>query len=84
MGILSWLILGAVAGSIANAIDTRPSKGGILGSIVLGIIGAIVGGFLASTLLGIDVTGFNITSLIVSVVGALVMLWVGRMMSRSA
>ncbi len=83
MGILTWLILGAIAGSIANAIDSRPSKGGILGSVVLGIVGAIVGGFLASTFLGIGVSGFNFTSLVVAVVGALIMLWVGRMMSRS-
>lgn len=84
MGILTWIILGAVAGSIANAIDPRPSKGGILGSIILGIVGAIVGGFLAGTFLGVDVTGFNLTSLIVAVLGALLMLWVGRQMMRSA
>lgn len=84
MGILTWLILGAIAGSIANAMDSRPSKGGIIGSIILGIIGAVVGGFLSSVLLGIDVSGFNITSLIIAVVGSLIMLWIGRQMSNRA
>jgi uncharacterized membrane protein YeaQ/YmgE (transglycosylase-associated protein family) len=84
MGIFTWLILGAVAGSIANAMDSRPSKGGIVGSIILGIVGAVVGGFLASLLLGIDVSGFNVTSLIIAVVGSLIMLWVGRQLSNRA
>jgi uncharacterized membrane protein YeaQ/YmgE (transglycosylase-associated protein family) len=84
MGILTWLVLGAIAGSIANAMDSRPSKGGIVGSIILGIVGAMVGGFLASSLLGVDVSGFNITSLIIAVVGSLIMLWIGRQMSNRA
>jgi uncharacterized membrane protein YeaQ/YmgE (transglycosylase-associated protein family) len=84
MGILSWILLGAIAGSLANFIDPHPSKGGILGSIVLGIVGAIVGGWIGGTLLGLDVTGINITSIIVAVVGSLLLLLLGRMFMRRA
>lgn len=82
MGILTWLILGAVAGSLANYMDPHPSKSGILGSIILGIIGAMVGGWIAGTFLGVDVTGFNITSVIVAVLGSLLLLWIGRRFLR--
>lgn len=83
MGILTWLILGAVAGSLANYMDPHPSSGGILGSIVLGIVGAIVGGWIGGTLLGVDVTGFNLTSIIVAVAGSLLLLWLARMFRRA-
>lgn len=82
MGILTWIILGAIAGSLANFIDPHPSKGGILGSIVLGIVGAIVGGWIGGTFLGLDVTGLNVTSIIVAFAGSLLVLWLGRMFMR--
>ena len=78
MSILTWIIFGAVVGIVANMIDPRPSKGGLLGAIVLGIIGAIIGGFLGSLLLGVEVTGFNLSSLFVAVGGALLVLFVRR------
>ncbi|OGE24206.1 hypothetical protein A2688_03130 [Candidatus Daviesbacteria bacterium RIFCSPHIGHO2_01_FULL_38_8] len=83
MNILTWIVLGLIAGSVANLIDPRPSRGGLLGSLVLGIIGALVGGFLASLFLGVGITGFNLTSLIVATLGALLMLWIGRMLTRA-
>ncbi len=83
MGILAWIIFGAIAGTIANFVDPHPSKGGILGSIVLGVVGAFVGGWLGSTLLGVGVDGFNFSSFVVAVIGALIVLWVGRMLTRS-
>lgn len=82
MNLVSWVLLGLVAGIIANAVDPRPAKGGILSAMLLGIVGAFVGGFLASALLGIDVTGFNLTSIGIAVLGSLLMLWVGRMVGR--
>lgn len=78
MSPIAWIIFGLVAGTIANAIDPRQSSGGIIGAIVLGIVGAMVGGFLANILLGIDVTGFNLTSFIVAIAGSLLLLFVGR------
>ncbi len=82
MDILYWAIFGLIAGSIANYIDPRPSEGGILGSIVLGTVGAVVGGYLGSALFGVGVTGFNVTSFVVAVVGALVALFVGRQLMK--
>lgn len=83
MNIVGWIILGLVAGVIANMIDPRPARGGILGAIILGIVGALVGGFLGSVLLGVDVTGFNLGSILVAVVGSLLVLWIGRAVSRA-
>lgn len=82
MDILYWAFFGLIAGSIANHIDSRPSKGGILGSIVLGIVGAVVGGYLGSALLGVGVSGFNLTSFVVAVLGALIALFVGRQLMK--
>ncbi len=78
MGIIAWIVLGAIAGFIANLI--MGSRDGLLMMIVLGIVGAVVGGFIAGNLLGIaDVTGFNLTSLLVAVFGAVVVIAVARL-----
>lgn len=83
MNILAWILLGLIAGSIANMVDPHPSEGGFLGSIVLGVLGALAGGFLANLLFGLDVTGFNFTSLAVSTLGALLLLFLGRAIRRT-
>ena len=75
MGILSWILLGLIAGFIASKIMGTSSQQGMLMDIVLGIVGAIVGGVIFSAVLGTGVTGFNLWSLIVAVVGALVVVW---------
>jgi len=76
MGLLTWIILGLVAGVIANFL--MGGGVGLLGSIILGIVGAVVGGYLAS-LMGIgDVTGFNVGSIVISVIGACIVLFVVR------
>lgn len=84
MGIVAWIVLGAIAGFIANLI--MGSREGLVMMIVLGIVGAVVGGFIAGTVLGIaDVTGFNLTSLVVAVFGAIVTIFVARLfLSRGA
>jgi uncharacterized membrane protein YeaQ/YmgE (transglycosylase-associated protein family) len=76
MGVISWIILGLIAGFIASKILDRTGSGLIL-DLVLGMIGAAVGGFIFSGLFGMSgVTGLNIWSIIVSVIGAIVVLWV--------
>jgi uncharacterized membrane protein YeaQ/YmgE (transglycosylase-associated protein family) len=75
MGIISWIILGLIAGFIASKIVNK-SGSGLTTDIALGVIGAIVGGYLADAVLGIGVTGVNITSILISVVGACLVLWV--------
>jgi uncharacterized membrane protein YeaQ/YmgE (transglycosylase-associated protein family) len=78
MGIIAWIVLGAVAGFIANLI--MGGGEGLIMTIVLGIVGAMVGGFLAGTVLGIaDITGFNPSSLVVAVFGAIVVIFVARL-----
>lgn len=84
MDLLFWIVFGVIAGSIANMIDPRPSRGGILGSMILGIAGAVVGGWIGSALFGVGVSGFNLSSFIVAVIGALIVLWVVRALTRSS
>lgn len=78
MNILTWIIFGLVVGLVANLLDYSSSSGGILGSVVLGILGAILGGFLGDLLFGVGVTGFNLSSFIVAVAGALILLLISR------
>ena len=76
MGVISWIILGLIAGFIASKIVDRTGSGLIV-DLVLGMVGAAVGGFIFSGLFGMSgVTGVNIWSIIVSVIGAVVVLWV--------
>ena len=75
MSILSWILLGLVAGFIGSRIVNSEGQGLLL-DIVLGIVGAIVGGLLFSLFGAGGVTGFNIYSLIVAVIGSIVVLWV--------
>ncbi len=73
MGILAWIVLGAIAGFVANMI--AGGSEGVLGTILLGIVGAVVGGFIAGSVLGIaDITGLNGTSILVAIFGAVVVL----------
>lgn len=73
MSIIAWLVLGLIAGFIASKIVNRGGEGVVL-DIVLGIVGALVGGFLFSALGAAPVTGFNLYSVIVAVIGAIVVL----------
>jgi uncharacterized membrane protein YeaQ/YmgE (transglycosylase-associated protein family) len=73
MSILGWLVLGLIAGFIASKIVNHAGSG-VLMDIVLGIVGALVGGWLFATFGGMPITGFNIYSMFVAVVGAIVIL----------
>ncbi len=74
MSIIAWLVLGLIAGYIAGKIVNDSGQGFIL-NIVLGVIGAFVGGFIFRTFGGAPVTGFNIYSMFVATVGAVVVLF---------
>lgn len=73
MGILTWIIVGLIAGWLAGMV-MKGGGYGILGDIILGIIGAVVGGFLASAIFNIPnaTNGFNLTTLIVAFIGAVI------------
>jgi len=75
LSFLAWIILGLVAGFIGSKIVNKRGEGMFL-DIILGIVGAIVGGFLFSMFGAHGVTGLNIYSLLVAVIGAIVVLWV--------
>jgi uncharacterized membrane protein YeaQ/YmgE (transglycosylase-associated protein family) len=77
MGILGWIILGGLAGWIASMITRRNVQHGCMGNIIVGIVGAFIGG-LVMRLLGIDLNvnafGFNLSSFIVAIIGAVILL----------
>ncbi len=77
MGFLSWILLGLVAGFLASQV-MKGGRGGLIGDIVLGVVGAVLGGFLASTFLGLDVNGFNIQSILIAFVGACIAIGILR------
>jgi uncharacterized membrane protein YeaQ/YmgE (transglycosylase-associated protein family) len=73
MTLLAWVVVGAIAGFIASEI--MGTREGLVLMIVLGIVGAVVGGWVASDIFKIaDVTGINLTSVIVAVVGAVIVI----------
>lgn len=74
--ILLWIVLGGIAGWIASAITG--SKGSTFRDIILGILGAVIGGWIMNLLGQSGTTGFNLWSLLVSVLGAIVLIWIVR------
>ena len=82
MGIVSWIILGLIAGWLAGQV-MKGGGYGLIGDIVLGIVGAIIGGFLTGVFLGRDmISGFNIESVVVALIGAIILIAVSRAFSR--
>jgi uncharacterized membrane protein YeaQ/YmgE (transglycosylase-associated protein family) len=80
VGIIAWIVLGAIAGWITNMI--MGGGEGVIATIILGIIGAVVGGWLAGTVLKVaDVTGVNVESIVVAVIGAVIVVAVYRMVA---
>lgn len=82
MSILGWIILGGLAGWIASALTG--SREGLLMDIVIGIVGAFIGGFVFALAGGAGVTGFNLWSLCVAVVGAVILIVVVRALRKRA
>jgi uncharacterized membrane protein YeaQ/YmgE (transglycosylase-associated protein family) len=82
MGIIAWIVLGLVVGAVAKLIMPGKDPGGLIVTCLIGIAGAVVGGYL-STMLGFGkVTGFNIPSLVIAVAGALVLLAAWRFLKK--
>ncbi|SER28103.1 GlsB/YeaQ/YmgE family stress response membrane protein [Neolewinella agarilytica] len=74
MGILSWIILGLIAGAIAKYIHPGPDPGGWLASLIIGVVGAMVGGFVFNLVGMSGASGVNLWSIIVATVGAVICL----------
>ena len=83
MGILAWIVLGLVAGALAKLIMPGEQGGGIILTIVLGVVGALVGGFLGTYVFGFgDISGFDVRSIAIAVGGALLALVVYGFVAR--
>jgi uncharacterized membrane protein YeaQ/YmgE (transglycosylase-associated protein family) len=80
MTILVWLVLGLIAGFLASRLMGAGGYG-LIGDIVVGVLGSIVGGWLATQLLGLDVTGLNATSVAIAVAGAIILIVIFRALS---
>ena len=79
VGIIAWIVLGAIAGFLTNMI--MGGGQGVIATIILGIVGAVVGGWLAGTVLGVaDVTGINVESIVVAVIGGIVVVALYRLL----
>lgn len=81
MNIILWIIFGAIVGWLASVI--MGSGHSIVWDIILGIIGALLGGFIMNALGSPGVTGFNLYSFIVAIIGAMIIIWIGRMFHRN-
>ena len=82
MGILAWIVVGLIAGFLASQV-MRGGGYGLVGDIIVGVVGALIGGFLASTLLNMPnaVNGINVTSILVAFVGAVILIAILRAVS---
>ncbi|MBK7199990.1 GlsB/YeaQ/YmgE family stress response membrane protein [Candidatus Amarolinea dominans] len=82
MGILAWIVVGLIAGWLASQV-MRGGSYGVIGDIILGVVGAVIGGFLAANLLNMPdaVNGINVTSILVAFVGAVILIAILRMVS---
>ncbi len=79
---IAWIVIGALAGWIASMIMGKNSEMGAFANIIVGIIGAFVGGFVLNMLVGVGFTGFNFWSLVVATLGAVILLWIIRLIKR--
>ncbi len=81
MGILAWIVVGLIAGVLAKLIMPGDDPGGIIVTILIGIVGAFVGGFVVNLLGGAGVSGFNIWSILVATLGAIILLAIYRLVA---
>ena len=82
MGLISWIIIGGLAGWMASKFMETDKSQGVFINIVVGIIGALIGGFVMNLIGGQGVTGFNLWSFIVSLIGSIIFLWILKMIRK--
>lgn len=81
LGFIGWIILGGLAGWVASLITKTDKSQGFFGNILVGIIGGLVGGFVFGLFGGAGVTGFNIWSFLVALVGAIICITIWKMIT---
>ncbi len=82
MGLISWVVVGLMAGLLAEWVVPGPDPGGIIVTALIGMVGASVGGFVVGILGGSGATGFNIWSVLVATLGAVILLYVYHALTR--
>jgi uncharacterized membrane protein YeaQ/YmgE (transglycosylase-associated protein family) len=82
MGIISWIIVGGIAGWLASIFTGNDKKMGLGSNILVGILGGFIGGFLISIIGGKGITGFNLWSLLVSLMGSVILLIIINAVSK--
>ncbi|HEX7007510.1 MAG TPA: GlsB/YeaQ/YmgE family stress response membrane protein [Alphaproteobacteria bacterium] len=82
MGILSWIVLGLIAGAIGKLLMPGDDPGGFIVTILIGVAGAVIGGFIATELGFGGIDGINVGSLVIAVLGSLVLLIAYRLIRR--
>ena len=83
MGILGWILFGLIVGAIAKLVMPGRDPGGIIVTAVIGMVGAVVGGFVFGIFGGTGATGFNVWSILVATVGAIVLLLIYRLIAET-
>ncbi len=83
MGILTWILVGLVAGLLGKIAMPGPDPGGVIMTVIVGIAGAVIGGLVVNQLLGgPGVTGFNLPSILVATLGSIILLALYRFATR--
>lgn len=82
LSFLGWIIIGGLAGWIASKFMGTDKEQGALMNIIVGVVGAFVGGFVVNLMGGQGITGFNLWSFVVALLGSIVLLWLLRMIRR--
>jgi uncharacterized membrane protein YeaQ/YmgE (transglycosylase-associated protein family) len=81
MGIAAWILFGLIAGAVAKFIMPGKDPGGCIGTIIIGILGSVIGGFVGTELLDFGtVTGFNLRSFGIAILGAIILLTLYRLL----
>ena len=83
MGIITWIVLGALAGWIASMIVGKNSEMGAFANVCIGIAGAFIGGVVFNLITGVGFTGFNLWSLVVATIGSIILLLIINLVQKS-
>lgn len=81
MHILAWIVVGIIAGWLAKIVVPGEGPGGIVGDLVVGVVGALIGGWLFNSFGHVGVTGLNIGSILVAFIGGVILLWILRLVT---